>query len=83
MSQTNQTARCPKCGKIILQAAKACVHCGQSFVAQPVKQVNINIQGWPQKQLSTRDQKLTVIFGILFAIAFIFLSVVTTCAGPR
>lgn len=83
MSQTNQVTKCPQCGKVMIQGAKACIHCGHSLVAQPVKQFNINVQGWPQKQLSGRDMKLTIVFAVLFAIAFIFLEVVTTCSGPK
>ena len=83
MNQTNKTTKCPQCGRITLQGAKACVICGHGLVTHPVKQVNLNIQGLAPKQLTPRDQKLTVISGILFAVAFIFLSAATDCAGPR
>ena len=91
---TSVKGNCPNCGGIHTMSQSpvnrsgtsgmnACVHCGHSQLAQPGKQVNINIQGWPQKTLTPRDRKLTIIFAILFGIAFIYLSVVTSGGGPR
>lgn len=52
-------------------------------MAKPIKLVNINVQGWAPRQLTERDKRLTVIFAVLFVLAFVLLNVVTTCSTLR